>query len=101
MEQWLSPRGSQHDCGFFSEEEKQESKHIEYSAPEESIISNQSTDGVITTMVFITWSDKIKRPKVRLDGPLCGGLNKGDHGSIVPWSGTDTDSKMNSLTWSK
>ena len=27
-EEWLSPRGSQPDCGFFSEEDKQESIQI-------------------------------------------------------------------------
>ena len=29
LEEWLSPRGIQPDSGFFSEEEKQESIHIE------------------------------------------------------------------------
>ena len=41
-----------------------------------------------------------KREKVKLDGPLCGELYKEDHGSIIPWSGTDPDAKMNSFTWS-
>ena len=41
LEEWLSPRGIQPDCGLFYEEEKQESKQIEYSDPEGEIISNQ------------------------------------------------------------
>ena len=40
LEDWLSPRGSQTDHGFFSEEEKQESTQIEGLAPEESTIIN-------------------------------------------------------------
>ena len=52
-------------------------------------------------MVVIKWSDAIKGPRVKVDGPLCGGLYKEDHGSIIPWSGTDPYVKMNSFTWSK
>ena len=37
LEEWLSPRGIQSVHGFFSEEEKQESIRIEYSAPEGAI----------------------------------------------------------------
>ena len=51
-------------------------------------------------MVVIKWSDTIKEPRVKVDGPLCGGLYKEDHGSIIPWSGTDPDANMNSFTWS-
>ena len=51
-------------------------------------------------MVVIKWSDAIKGPRVKVDGPLCGGLYKEDHGSIITWSGTDPDAKMNSFTWS-
>ena len=39
---WLSPRGSQFVHGFFSEEEKQESIRMEYSAPEGEMMSNQA-----------------------------------------------------------
>ena len=52
-------------------------------------------------MVVIKWSDAIKGPRVKVDGPQCGGLYKEDHGSIIPWSGTDPDAKMNCFTWSK
>ena len=52
-------------------------------------------------MVVIRWSDAIKRPKVKVDGPICGELYKEYYGSIVTWSGTDPDDKMNSFTWSK
>ena len=52
-------------------------------------------------MAVIKWSDAIKVPRVKVDGPLCGGLYKEYHGSIVPWSGTYPDSKLNYFTWSK
>ena len=51
-------------------------------------------------MVVIKWSDAIKEPKVKVDGPQCGGLYKEDNGYIIPWSGSDPDAKMNSFTWS-
>ena len=51
-------------------------------------------------MVVMKFSDEIKGPRVKVDGPLCGGLYKEDHGSIIPWSGIDPDAKMNSFTWS-
>ena len=47
-------------------------------------------------MVVIKCSDAIKGPRVKVDGPQCGGLYKEDHGSIIPWLGTDPDAKMNS-----
>ena len=94
----MSPREIQHGCGFFSEEEKQESKQIEYSAPEGAITSNQNPERAISTMVVIKCSDEIKWPIVKVDGPLCGGLYKEDHGSIITWSGTDPDARMNSFT---
>ena len=50
--------------------------------------------------MVIKWSDAIKGTRVKVDGPLCGGLYKEDHGSIITWSGTDPDAKMNSFTWS-
>ena len=62
--------------------------------------SNQAPEGAIFTMVVIKWSDAIKGPRDKLDGPQCGGLYKEDHGSIIPWSGTYPDAKMNSFTWS-
>ena len=52
-------------------------------------------------MVVIKWSDAIKEPRVKVDGPQCGGLYKEDNESIIPWPGTDPDAKMNSFTWSK
>ena len=51
-------------------------------------------------MVVIKWSDAIKVPRVKVYGPICGGLYMEDHGSIIPWSVTDPDAKMNSFTWS-
>ena len=50
-------------------------------------------------MVVIKWADAIKWQRVKVDSPQCGGLYKEDHGSIIPWSGTDPDTKINSLTW--
>ena len=52
-------------------------------------------------MVVIKWSDAIKGTIDKVDGPLCCGLYKEYHGSIIPWSGTEPDAKMNSFTWSK
>ena len=52
-------------------------------------------------MVVMKWSDAINGSIVKVYGPQCGGLYKEDHGSIIPWSGTDPDAKMNSFTWSK
>ena len=85
LEEWLSPKGSQPDPGFLSEEEKQDYIRIEDSAPEGTIISNQAQEGKISTMVVIKWSDAIKGPRVKVNGTMCGGLYKEDHGSIVPW----------------
>ena len=42
LEEWLSPRGSQSVHGFFSEEEKQESIRMEYSATEGATMKNVS-----------------------------------------------------------
>ena len=87
LEEWLSPRGSQSVHGFFSEEEKQESIQTENLAPEGARISNQAPEGAIFTTVVIKWSDAIKEPIFKVDGPQCGGLYKEYHGSIIPWSG--------------
>ena len=51
-------------------------------------------------MMVIKWSYAIKWPRVKVDGPQCGGLYKEDRGSIIPWSVTDPDANMNSFTLS-
>ena len=56
LEECLNPRGIQYVHVFFSEEYNQESIQIEYSDPEEVIISNQALEGGTTTMVVIKWS---------------------------------------------
>ena len=91
LEERLSPRGSQSVHGFFSEEEKQESIRIEDSAPE----------GETSTMVVVKWSDKVEGSGDNIDSPLCGGLCKEEEDSLVPWSETDPDAKINCFTWSK
>ena len=53
LEEWLYPKGSQSIHVFFSEEEKQESIRIKYSAPEGAIITNQAPEGKTTTMVVV------------------------------------------------
>ena len=93
-------KGSQSVHGFFSEEEKQESIQTEDSAPEGARIRNQAPEGKKSTMVVVKWSDTVKGPRVKGDGPQCSGLYKEDHGSIIPWPGTDPDAEMNSFTWS-
>ena len=77
---------------------KQESIRIENSSSEGAIIRNQAPEGAIATMVVIKWSDAIKEPIVKVDVPLCGGLYKEDHGSIVTWSGTNPYAKLNCFT---
>ena len=96
----MSPRGSQSVNGFLSEEEKQESIRTEDSDPEGAIISNQSPEGETSTMLVVKWSDKVEGSGDDIESPLCGGLYK-EEKDIVPWSGTDPDTKMNSFTWSK
>ena len=51
-------------------------------------------------MVVIKWSESIKGPRVKVDGPQRGVLYKEDHGYVIPWSGIEPDAKMNSFTWS-
>ena len=46
-------------------------------------------------MVVIKWSDARKGPRVKVDGPQCGGLYKEEDDSLVTWSETDTYSNMN------
>ena len=53
LEEWLSPRGIQSVHSFISEEDKQESIWMEYSAPEGAIISNQDPEGETYNMVVI------------------------------------------------
>ena len=52
-------------------------------------------------MVVIKCSDTINGPRVTINGPLCGRLYKDDHGSIITWSVTDPEAKINGFTWSK
>ena len=60
LEEWLYPRGSQSVHGFFSEEEKQESIRMEYSALEGSMIFNEAPDEESSKMVVIKCSDKLE-----------------------------------------
>ena len=50
-------------------------------------------------MVVIKWSDAIKWPRVKVDGPMCAVLHKEYYGSIA--QGRYPDAKLNSFTWSK
>ena len=61
LEEWLYPRGSQPDCGFFSREENQDSIWIEDSAPEGAIIINQAPIGGTSTMLVVKLSEKVER----------------------------------------
>ena len=101
LEEWLSPRVSQYVQGFFSEEDKQECIHIEDSAPEGSIISNQDPERGTSSMVVIKLSEKVKGSVDNINSPMCGGLYKEEEDYLVPWSGTDPDAKINCFTWSK
>ena len=95
LEEWYSPRWSQSVQDLFSEEEKQDSIKIEYSAPDGSIISNQAPQGGKSTMLVIKWSEKVEGSGDNIDSPLCGGLYKEEDDSLVPWSVTDPYAKMN------
>ena len=72
LEEWLYKRGSQPDRGFFSEELKQESIHIEVSAPEGAMIINQAPEGDISNMVVVKWSDNVEWSGDNIYAPLCG-----------------------------
>ena len=74
---------------------------MEDSAPERAIISNIAPEGGTSTMVVVKWLENVEGYGEYIYSPLCGGLYKEEHESLVPWSGTDPDSKMNCFTWSK
>ena len=92
---------TQTDCGLLSNEERQESKHVEYSATEGAIMRNQDTEEALSTMVVIKWLDAIKLPRDKVDSTLCGGLYREYHGSIVPWSVTYPYAKLDCFTLTK
>ena len=52
-------------------------------------------------MGIIKWSEKVEWSGDNIDSRLCGGLYKEEENSLVTWSGTDSDAKMNCFTWSK
>ena len=101
LEEWLSPIGSQSVHGFFSEEEKQEPIQMEDSAPEGARMSNQVPEEETSTMVVVKWSYEVEGSEDNIDLPLCGGLYREEEDSLVPWSVTDPDAKMNCFTWYK
>ena len=101
LEECLSPRGSQSVHGFFTEEKKQEYIRMEDLAPEVEMIGNEAPEEEASKMVVIKWPDKVEGSGDNIDSPLCSGLYKEDEDSVVPWSGTDPDAKMNCFSWSK
>ena len=52
-------------------------------------------------MLVLKWSEEVEGPGDNIYAPLCIRLYKEEDGSIVPWSGTDPDDKMNLFTWYK
>ena len=52
-------------------------------------------------MVVIKFSDKVEVLLDNIDAPLCGRIYKEEDGYLVPWSGTDPDTKTNCFTWPK
>ena len=52
-------------------------------------------------MIVIKRADKVEGSGDNIDSPMCGGLYKEEEDSLVPWSVTDPDAKMNCFTWSK
>ena len=71
---------------------------MEDSAPEGAIMSNQAPEGETSTIVVAKWSDKVEGSGDNIYSPLCGGLYKEEGDSLVPWSGTDPDAKINCFT---
>ena len=53
LEEWLSPRCSQPNHGFFSAEDKQESTQIYFPSPEGETIINQAQEVEISTIVVV------------------------------------------------
>ena len=49
----------------------------------------------MSTMIVVKCSYKVEEFGDNIDSPLCGGLYKEEEDSLVPWSGTDPDAKMN------
>ena len=49
---------------------------MEGSSPEGAIISNQDTEGEISTMVVVKCSYEVERSSDNIDNPFCGGLYK-------------------------
>ena len=60
LEEWLSPRRSQPDRGFFSEEDEQEPIQTEGLGLKGEILSNQDLEGEISIMVVIKHSEKVQ-----------------------------------------
>ena len=52
-------------------------------------------------MVVIKCSDKVKGSVDNIDNSLCDELYKDEGNSLVPWSGTEPNPKMNCFTWYK
>ena len=46
-------------------------------------------------MTGVKWSEKVEGSGDNIDSPLCSVLYKEEDDSLVPWSGTNSDSKMN------
>ena len=52
-------------------------------------------------MVVVKWLEKVEVSGENIYPPLCSVLYKEENNSLVPWSGTDPDDKINCFTWSK
>ena len=74
---------------------------MEDLAPEGAIILKQSPEGETSTRLVVKWSYKVEGYGDNIDSPLCGGLDKEEESSLVPWLGTYPDANMNFFTWSK
>ena len=52
-------------------------------------------------MVVVKLSEKVEGSGYNIDSTLCGELYKEEDESLLPWSGTDPDAKMNCFIFSK
>ena len=65
------------------------------------MIRNQATEVEISAMLVVKWLYKVGVSRDTIDAPLCGILYKEEEYSLVPWSGTYPDAKMNCFNWFK
>ena len=72
FKEWLFPRGSQPNRGFFCEEDKQESTYIDRPAPDGEMRISRYPDRAVSTMVVVKLSEKVEGLGDKIDASVCG-----------------------------